>query len=315
MPKIKMIIDCDTGIDDALAISYILSNPNIELLGITTTFGNIPVDTSVRNTLALLNMLNRNDIKVYRGAEHGWNQEEYEREPFLDRVHGVNGIGDVEIEDSPNKAEDISAVDFILDCARKYPDELHLVFVGPLTNFANCIKQDEQALSKVKDITIMGGALTVTGNRNIYGEANVTDDPAAGKYVFDSSLHINVVPLDATMRTMFKASYIEDWTQINEAGKNLYEIAKFYYLGEFSNPETGGAMHDPLAAFASYDPTIITNWYECNVTIEETGRMIGTFDQLNLPEKRHKVALNVDAKRFTDTYVSMVSDLLKNIDE
>ena len=313
MNKTKMIIDCDTGIDDALAITYILSNPDIELLGITTTFGNIPVDYSVKNSLLIAENFNRYDVKVYKGAEHGWTHPEYVRPAVLDRVHGKNGIGDVDLGEPKGKTQDKSAVEFILESARKYGKDLHLVFVGPLANFAQCIKQDEEAMCSVGNITIMGGALTVTGNRNQYGECNIADDPVAAKYIFDSKVHLNIIPLDATLKTFFKVSDISHWKDINRAGKNIYDIARFYYAGEYESEDIGGAMHDPLAAYASYDPSIITNWFECNLTVEETGRIIGPFDQINLPEKRHRVALDVDAKRFMEDYIRMVTKMIEEL--
>ena len=310
MNRMKMIIDVDTGVDDALAISYILANPDIELLGVSTTFGNVSVDQSVRNSLLILENFRRFDVPVYRGCDHSWVTERYERHPHLDIVHGRNGIGNVDLGEPQGKPQRQHAVDFIVESARKYGKDLHLVFVGPLTNLAECLKKDEEAICSVGNITIMGGALTVRGNRNIYSEANIGGDPAAANYVFESRAHLNIVPLDATLKALFNADDIRQWPAINQAGKNIYEIARFYYIGEYDE-KTGGAMHDPLAAYASYDPSIITNWFACNLTVEDTGRMIGTFEQLNRSEKRHRVALDVDAQRFTQTYVDMVSRLIE----
>ena len=312
MAKIKMIIDCDTGIDDALAITYILANPEIELLGVTTTFGNVSVDQSVKNTLLILENFKRNDVKVYRGSEHSWTLPEYNRNPRLDDIHGRNGIGNVELGEPQGKVQEQTAVDFIVESARKYGKDLHVVFVGPLANLAECIRKDEEAMCST-DITIMGGALTVQGNKSIYAEANIGDDPVAANYVFASKVHVNVVPLDATLRTLFKVSSISEWPAINEAGRNIYDIARFYYVGEYQSEDIGGAMHDPLAAFASYDPSIISNWYECNLTAEESGRMIGTFEELNLPEKRHRVALYVDAERFEKEYIRLVTEMIRSL--
>ena len=312
MAKMKMIIDCDTGIDDALAISYILANPDIDFLGISTTFGNVNVDQSVKNSLLLLELFQRDDVKVYRGAEHSWGSDAYYRNPKLDEIHGRNGLGNVDLGEPKRTAQEKSAVDFIVDCARKYGEDLHTVFVGPLTNCAECIRKDPEAMKRVH-ITIMGGALTVQGNRDIYSEANISDDPAAANYVFGSGVSIDVVPLDVTLKTLFKVSDIKEWKECNEAGKKLYEIARFYYVNEYQDEETGGAMHDPLAAFASYDPSIITNWFGCNLTVEENGRMIGTFQELNLPGKRHRVALDVDAERFTKTYIDLVTGMIRQL--
>ena len=121
------------------------------------------------------------------------------------------------------------------------------------------------------------------------------------------------MPLDATHKTLFRVSDIKEWKDINEAGKDLYEIARYYYVRELGGEETGGAMHDPLAAFASYDPSIITNWFACNLTAEESGRTISYFEELNLPRKRHHVALDVDTRRFTEEYIDLVLEYIAHL--
>ena len=306
-----MIIDCDTGIDDALAIAYILSNPDIDLIGVVATFGNTYLKDCIRNSIGILENFDRYDVKVYAGSSHGLNEGSFEKHTGSDPVHGKNGIGDVDLGENKGSVQDVSGIDFIVDSARKYGQDLHLVFVGPLTDLYKCIEKDEEALCEVGKITIMGGALTVQGNRDIYSEANIASDPLAAKKVFSSKLKIDVIPLDVTLKTLFRVKDIAHWNSSNKAGKNIYEIARFYYEGEYGDEQIGGAMHDPLAAFASYDPSIITNWFPCNLTAEDSGRTICTFEELNLKEKRHRVALDVDGKRFTDTYIDMVSKLIE----
>ena len=110
---------------------------------------------------------------------------------------------------------------------------------------------------------------------------------------------------------MFKVSDIRQWKDINYKGASIYSIARYYYMYEYNDENIGGAMHDPLAAFASYDPSIITNWFSCNLTVEETGRTIASFEELNLPEKRHRVALDVDTERFTKEYIRLVTELIE----
>ena len=312
MAKMKMIIDCDTGVDDALAITYILANPDIELLGVTTTFGNVDLDMAATNSKLILELFHKGEIGVYKGASHSRVSDHYERHAKSNAIHGNNGIGNVDLGPMKGKIEEKSAVDFILESARQYKKDLHLVFVGPLTNLAECIEKDEAALKEVGDITIMGGALTTRGNASIYAEANIISDPLSAKIALGSSLDLHLVPLDATHKTLFKVSDIKEWKDINEAGKDLYEIARYYYVRELGGEETGGAMHDPLAAFASYDPSIITNWFACNLTAEESGRTISYFEELNLPRKRHHVALDVDTGRFTKEYIDLVTALIKN---
>ncbi|MCR4632924.1 MAG: nucleoside hydrolase [Erysipelotrichaceae bacterium] len=311
MTKTKMIIDCDTGVDDALAIAYILADPQIELLGITTTYGNIDLDSAAKNSLSILELFYREDVGVYKGAKHAYGKSSYVRGNKSPMVHGDNGIGNVDLGTPKQLPRKENAADFIIDSAKKYKQDLHLVFVGPLTDLADCIRKDLDALKLVGDITIMGGALTVKGNKSIYAEANIGSDPAAAKEVFASPLHLSIIPLDATLKTLFKVSDIRAWQGLGLSGKALYEIARFYYVHELGGEETGGAMHDPLAAYASIDPSIISNWFSCNLTVEESGRTIGSFEELNLKEKRHRVALDVDAKRFTDDYINKVTELIK----
>ena len=310
MAKMKMIIDCDTGVDDALAITYILANPDIELLGVTTTFGNVSVELATKNSLLITELFEREEVRICPGASHSWLSDRFIQHS-VPNVHGYNGIGDVDLGEPKRKADENSAVDFILDSARKYGKDLHLVFVGPLVNLAECIKKDEAALKEVGRITIMGGALTIQDNRDIYSEANIAEDPAAAKFVFASSLHVDIVPLDATLKTMFKVSDIRNWKDINFKGESIYGIARYYYMNEYEDENIGGAMHDPLAAFASYDPSIITDWFSCNLTVEEPGRTIASFEELNLPVKRHRVALDVDTERFTKEYIRLVTDLIE----
>ena len=311
MTKTKMIIDCDTGVDDALAIAYILADPQIQLLGITATYGNIDLHSAARNSLSILELFHREEIDVYEGAEHAYDKTSYVRGNKSPLIHGGNGIGDVDLGTPKKKISEENAVDFIIGSAKRYKEDLHQVFVGPLTNLADCIRKDLEAMKLVGDITIMGGALTVKGNKSVYAEANIGSDPAAAREVFASPLHLSIIPLDATWKTLFKVSDIRSWKDLGFAGRSLYEIARFYYVHELGGEETGGAMHDPLAAYASKDPSIITNWFSCNLTVEENGRTIGSFEELNLKEKRHRVALDVDAKRFTDDYISSVSELIK----
>ena len=312
MSKVKMILDCDTGIDDALALAYILANPEIELLGVTTTFGNLSVDQSTTNTLALMELFHREDVPIYRGADHAWGTDTYIRDDILAKVHGANGIGNVDLPLPRRTCEEKTAVDFIIESAKRYKEDLRIVFLGPLTNFADCIQKEEEAMRTVGSITIMGGALTVQGNRTLYAESNILEDPIAAKFVFGSRIPIQVIPLDATLRTLFRVKDVEKWQTFHEVGRKFYEIACHYYLSEYQDAEIGGAMHDPLAAMAGFDPTIVTNWYPCNLTAEENGRTICAFEELNRPEKRHQVALDVDTLRFTDTYIQLVEELLKS---
>ena len=116
----KMILDLDTGVDDALAISYALGSPEVKLIGITGTYGNVLVEQGVRNALAVTDLLGHPEVKVYQGLPHSSTTDHFEVLPISAFIHGDNGIGDVDIPDSNRSVETESAVDFIIDAVKTY---------------------------------------------------------------------------------------------------------------------------------------------------------------------------------------------------
>ena len=130
----KIILDLDTGIDDALAISYVLGSSEVELIGITGTYGNVTVDQGVRNALAVTDLLGHPEIPVYRGLPKASAAESFEVLDVSAFIHGQNGIGDVDIPDSGRTPENGSAIDFIIDAAKTYGKDLVYVPTGPMTN-------------------------------------------------------------------------------------------------------------------------------------------------------------------------------------
>ena len=200
--RTKVILDVDTGIDDALAIAFLLGKKEVDVIGITTCFGNVTVQTATENTLNLLHLLGRDDIKVYPGADRPWSGREWIIGEHLHRIHGYNGIGNVELDRSLNEAEKITAWQFMAESARRYGDELMLICVGPLTNLANAIRLDKEAIASCQRITLMDGALTVSGNISPYAEANVYNDSEAAEYVLSSGIDVNMIGLDVTLQTI-----------------------------------------------------------------------------------------------------------------
>ena len=132
----KLILDLDTGVDDALAISYALGSPEVELIGITGTYGNVLVEQGVRNALAVTDLLGHPEVKVYQGLPHSSTTDHFEVLPVSAFIHGDNGIGDVDIPDSNRSVETESAVDFIIDAVKTYGKDLVYVPTGPMTNLS-----------------------------------------------------------------------------------------------------------------------------------------------------------------------------------
>ena len=137
----KMILDLDTGVDDALAISYALGSPEVELIGITGTYGNVLVEQGVRNALAVTDLLGHPEVKVYQGLSHSSTTDHFEVLPISAFIHGDNGIGDVDIPDSNRSVETESAVDFIIDAVKTYGKDLIYVPTGPMTNIEAALKK------------------------------------------------------------------------------------------------------------------------------------------------------------------------------
>ena len=283
----KMILDLDTGVDDALAISYALGSPEIELIGITGTYGNVLVEQGVRNALAVTDLLGHPEVKVYQGLPHSSTTDHFEVLPISAFIHGDNGIGDVEIPDSSRSVETESAVDFIIDAVKTYG----------------------------KDLVLMGGALTVPGNCNACMEANISQDPEAADYLFRSGAPTTMIGLDVTLQTLLTYKETQQWRDLGtKAGKFLADMTDFYIKAyETTSPHLGGCgLHDPLAVGVAVDPTLVTT-LDINMKVDvegpTRGRTIGDETRLNDPAKTMKVAVGVDVPRFLNEFMTRISGL------
>lgn len=313
--KTKMIMDLDTGIDDALALAYALGYDEVDIIGITTSFGNVTLEYATKNTLNILDVLGHNDIPVYEGASCPWGETTYETAPHLLHIHGKNGIGNVVLGEPKRKPSSKSAVDFIIQSANQYGDHLILYTAGPMTNLADAIKKDKKAIQKIANIVTMGSALTVPGNVSPFAEANIHRDAKAAKYVFESDIAMTLVGLDVTLKTMIKGSDITSWHPIKtKASEAIREMATYYYTNEFDDDEVGGAMHDPLAVEVALNPSIVTESMTLNLTVETEGvakgRTIGNLSLLNRKYKSMTICLDVESELFTQRFVEKVYHVL-----
>ncbi|MGL5687594.1 MAG: nucleoside hydrolase, partial [Weissella cibaria] len=173
MAKKKMILDLDTGVDDALALAYALATPDSDLIGVVSSFGNTQVTTAGENTLKLLELLGRTDVPVFIGAAHSSTTDNFETMQVSMDIHGKNGIGDVALPAPTTALSSQTAVDFIIESAHKYADDLVIVPTGPLTNLAEAYQKDPEIENLIGNVTLMGGALVVPGNVTPYTEANI----------------------------------------------------------------------------------------------------------------------------------------------
>lgn len=300
-----IIFDVDTGIDDAMAMAYALNSPELEVLGFTTCFGNVPVVESTRNTLAVLEKLNRR-IPVFEGA--GQTLVRGKKKKYPKHIHGEDGLGNTLQFEPTIKASKGNASDYIIDQVESRPHEITVIAVGPLTNIAMAIKKAPKIMSLVKEVIIMGGAVNVQGNVTHYAEANIVSDPEAADHVFSSGLPITLVGLDVTLQTYLFKSKLDEWRATGkESARFLAEMTDYYMKAyEISHPGLGGcALHDPLAVGVTIDSSFVSTEM-MNVKVvtegEETGRTIG--QQVSGPGIR--VCTKVEADRFVKHFLERV---------
>lgn len=201
--KIKVIFDCDTGMDDAIAIATLVSMEELNVRGICAVAGNVELHKTSQNTLDVLKFLQK-DIKVYKGEEKPLARE---LEVAYD-YHGESGIGDITLPKSDKRIEEISAVEFMYKEIMENRGEIHLVATGPSTNVAKLLIDYPQVKDAIGSITFMGGAM-VEGNVTPHAEFNVYCDPEAAKTIVESGCKVTMVGLDATMKAKLYREDIE----------------------------------------------------------------------------------------------------------
>lgn len=196
--KKSLLVDCDTGIDDAIALLYLLADPRVQICAITTVFGNISAGSAARNTLWVLDLAGRTgEVPVAKGSEVTLVGEQTHR---TGEVHGGEGLGGVEVGQPAGQLVGENAAELIVRTAHERPGEVHLLATGPLTNLAVALRLEPELPRLVDGVTIMGGAALAPGNVTPAAEANIWHDPEAAQAVLSASWGTTLVPLDVTMR-------------------------------------------------------------------------------------------------------------------
>ncbi|MEU2561352.1 nucleoside hydrolase [Streptomyces longispororuber] len=239
--------DCDTGIDDSMALAYLLASPEIDLVGVGTVSGNTDSVQAAHNTLALIQLSGRDDIPVAVGAA-GPQVGSYAGP--VPHIHGHNGIGDIIVPEPDRPVAALDAADLILQLARTHAGELRLLSTGPLTNLAEALRRAPELPTLVKDVTIMGGAAYQCGNISPVAEANIGNDPEAAADVLAADWDITLVPLDVTLAHTLEE---EDRTLLLDSGRplptalgDMLDLYFDFYLATYGR--RCSAIHDPLAA-------------------------------------------------------------------
>ncbi|ANU51961.1 nucleoside hydrolase [Limosilactobacillus reuteri] len=318
MAKRKMILDLDTGVDDALAIAYALADPEVDLIGIVSSYGNNLLDVCAENSLKLLELLGHTDIPVFKGLPHSCTTDHFDVMQVSKDIHGDNGIGDVELPAPSRALEEQSGVDFYIEAAHKYGKDLIIIPTGPMTNLAAALKKDPEITDLIGNVTFMGGALTVEGNVTPVAEANINQDPKAADEVMKSNLPLTMVGLDVTLRTLLTKNETKQWRELGTAsGKAFADITDFYIDAYYNLDidKRGCALHDPLAVGVGIDPSFVsTISLFMKVVYQEGpyyGRTIGDNAKLNDPNPNVKVAVNVDKERYLKAFMDRLNKLFK----
>ena len=301
--KRKIIIDTDPGIDDAMAIHMAFADPRLEVVGLTTIFGNVNVEQATRNALWLAEQAHYK-LDVAKGASRPLVQEPNEPSYY---VHGDEGFGDLPAQSPKGAAHHLDAADYIIETCRKYSGEISLCPVGPLTNIAIALQRDPELVHHVKSIAIMGGAGFVKGNVTAYAEANIWNDPHAADVVFGADWEVVMIGLDVTTQVMCTPQDYQSVADRSGAvGQFINDISQFYarfYATIYQ--ESLCVLHDPCAVIALTDEDLF-EYRAVPVHVICEGEAIGqTVPDASLLRRPVKIAIGVDVDKVKAHYLSL----------
>jgi inosine-uridine nucleoside N-ribohydrolase len=303
MSPTPIVIDCDPGHDDAIAILLALASPEVELRGISTVAGNQTLDKTTTNALKILELADRTDIPVVAGA--GAPLQRTLRTAA--NVHGESGLDGPDLPAPTTKPVGGDVADVL---ASWLEPGVVLVPTGPLTNVARLLQAHP---GTVERIVWMGGSIA-EGNVTPAAEFNAYVDPEAARIVFESGLPVTMIGLDVTHMALFDSSHAERLRGAGKAGKAVAELADFFL--EFHRQRyafDGAPIHDAMAVAHVIDPTLVTT-VECNISIETRsefcdGRTV--VDRWNVTDLPRTAAagIDVDAQRFLELLVERIASL------
>ena len=300
--KRKVIIDCDPGIDDSLALLLALNSPELDVLGITIVSGNVPANQGAKNALKVLKLLKREDIKVYIGESTPLVRELVTAED----THGEDGLGETNYEEADIEIN-YNGIDFILDSAKE--GDVSIIALGPLTNLAKALEKDPNSFNMIEEIVSMGGAFKSHGNCSQVAEFNYWVDPHSVKNIFDKSkVPFSMVGLDVTREIVLTPNLIEVINQFGgEIGKFIVDITRFYVDFHWKQERTlGCVINDPLAVAYFIDRSIcegFTSYLDIVVDGIAMGQTLVDVGEFYRKEHNGLVLTKVDSKKFMEMFL------------
>jgi inosine-uridine nucleoside N-ribohydrolase len=302
----KIVIDCDPGHDDAIAILLALASPEVELVGVTTVAGNQTLDKTTRNALVTLEIAGRADVPVAAGADGPLSRELR----TAAHVHGDSGLDGPELPEPQAQPVAPHAVDLL---AEVIDGETVLVPTAPLTNIALLLERHPEVRDRIEHIVWMGGAIG-EGNVTPAAEFNAFVDPEAAAVVFASGIPLTMVGLDVTHKALFTRAHAERLRESGRAGRFVAELSDFFQrFHERSYGFEGSPIHDAMAVAHVIDPTLVT-MRKVNVAVETSselcdGRTVVDLRGVTGRPENADVGVDVDAERFLDLLVTRIASL------
>lgn len=310
----KIILDCDPGHDDALALIMAVASPKIDLLAVTTSAGNQTPDKTLNNAMRMLTLLHREDIPVAQGNQTPL-VKPLETAP---EVHGKTGLDGANLPDPDFQVQTIPAIDLIAKVLRESNEKVTLVVTGPMTNAALFFRvYPDLAREKIDQIVFMGGAMGL-GNWRPSVEFNIFVDPEAAKIVMNFGIPLVMAPLNVTHQAQIMKEEIEQIGEIaNPVGKAFYGLLNFFEQYH-ENPKwgfKGAPLHDPCTIAWLIDPTMFKS-DKMNVDVETQGELtrgetVCDYYTLTDKPKNTEVLLGVDREKFIDLIMASIKSFSK----
>lgn len=302
----KIILDCDPGIDDAMAIIMAAYSPHIDLLGITTVAGNVSVEKTTRNALCLRELAGIEHVPIAQGAQLPL----VRKSVFADYVHGDSGIGGIQLPPPRTETVPEHGVDFIIRTLMESEGDITLVAIGPLTNVALALRKQPEIADKVQEIVLMGGG--TMGNITPAAEFNFFADAEAANVVFGCGASITMIGLDLTNQAMATAEVKEQFAGLNNRmSRFILGLIEDYEQHNLKLGLAGATVHDPCCIAYCIDPSIF-EVKRLHVEIETNGIFtygMSVIDMLGVMQKpaNANVPLKLDQRAFWDLFVKTIS--------
>ena len=299
---IRVILDVDTGVDDALAIALAVRHPEVRLEAVVPVAGNVSLDLTTRNTLRVLEWLGARAVPVYRGADKPLSGVVREASHW----HGPDGLGGAQLP-APTTGAHADGIDYLVETILANPEEITLVCTAPLTNLALALQREPRIVQSVQQVVLMGGAARLPGNVTPAAEFNIYADPAAADMVFAESWPVTMVGLDVTMKVNFsredrdslRRTSSPEATLVREVTRHLFDVRGVSAM----------ALHDPLALLIAIQPDLAQTIH-ADVRVETEGKytlgqtVVDFRRSAPASQLRTQVCVDVDVERARAMFIT-----------